>query len=289
MEDKTKHGKMPTVKYPKDQSYYSKVDWYMIHEDVATENDWDITGTGFAKYISTVKETASMTNIGADVLHIASYDAHKETAVNEAFAPALKLSSGRYYLVGMVSCGEKVSTHGSARSYGTLTKISLECKGTVSVTADKTEIKLGNNANVSATVTEGNGNVIPDAVITYTSSNADIATVDAATGVVTTLLDGKVDIIATAMVDGIAISDKVELTIKGAFNPTFVFKTSAFKNVADITDAKNGIRLFLATNYDYINTDVFATLCISFCRNSYSSRHLRGILPSYIRNDNYNI
>ena len=48
---------------------------------------------GFAKYISKVKETASMTDSGADVLHIASYDAHKEAAVNEAFAPALDMTT----------------------------------------------------------------------------------------------------------------------------------------------------------------------------------------------------
>lgn len=82
----------------------------------------------------------------------------------------------------------------------------------IDVTTDKTEIKVGNTAQLSVAYTaeKADKDITDDKTVTYKSSDDKVATVDA-TGKVTAVAPGKVTITAS-VVDG-TITDTVEITV----------------------------------------------------------------------------
>ena len=134
--------------------------------------------------------------------------------LSETFAP-MNLEAGDHYLVFAISdVRESLNPDGvlPGNVYMNIRSFSIEklSPASISVSADVSEINIGETATVSATVLDVNAEELPDAV-TFESSDPSVATVDAKTGVVTAKSVGTVTI--TATVAETEIEDSVELQI----------------------------------------------------------------------------
>ena len=186
-------------------------------------------------------------------IKLVSAEAHSESDTSDDFfADSIELESGEYYLILNIGTGKNQSSHAS-RTFFNVRSLSLTQKGeaSVKVTAEKEAIKIGATTTVTGTVLEGDAPV--SANVTYSSANDAIATVDAQTGVVTGVSEGKVKIIASATVGGENVSGTVEIEVLATVkNPQFIFNKSA---VNDGTTA-----LFGVTSPDQINREVSSGL-----------------------------
>ena len=93
--------------------------------------------------------------------------------------------------------------------------------------AGASEVEVGATTTLTATVT-------PSAKATFTSSDAEVATVDSKTGVVTGVKAGTATITATAKVNGKTVKATKEVTVKAVFGVTDLKATSASTLVATL-------------------------------------------------------
>ena len=102
--------------------------------------------------------------------------------------------------------------------------------------ADNASVVIGNNITVQATVLPANA---VDTSVSYSSANTDIATVDAITGVITSVNVGITTISATAN-DGSGISDTISISV----NPTAPNISTTANNVIAINGSAIGDIIF---------------------------------------------
>jgi hypothetical protein len=107
-------------------------------------------------------------------------------------------------LVSGVTDGDAIITAASEGAVGeaTVTVFGSPVVATVTVTPAAPFAAVGTTTQLTAAAKAGSGTLITDAVITWASGDANVATVDAATGLVTVVAAGTTTITATA--DGIS-------------------------------------------------------------------------------------
>ncbi len=105
----------------------------------------------------------------------------------------------------------------------TLTPQAVTAEPTITVSSDKAELLIGEEAILSSVVTDSTGATVTPGV-TYTTENTDIVSISG--NVVAGAKDGVATITATATVDGKAVTDTIEITIN-AKKYTYEFDTSA--------------------------------------------------------------
>ncbi|MBQ6697938.1 MAG: S-layer homology domain-containing protein [Oscillospiraceae bacterium] len=90
----------------------------------------------------------------------------------------------------------------------TLTKVSTNI-----VLGGAKSVGIGDTATITAEVRDIKGNLIPDAVVTFESSDKNVVTVDAETGVVTGISEGEADIIAKTEIEGETFKSEVTIDV----------------------------------------------------------------------------
>lgn len=238
---------VPSFEFKK-YAYAGLVDIYLVSTDYAAAKGWNAFSDSNKAAIVAMVAEGSMTNPQADVKHIASVDLNNRSDIPRAEEPkneiaeSVSLTAGTYYMYAVVNKAG-VTSSDSGRTYGSIKYFNLENKGAVSVAAEKSELRTGNTTTVSAEVTDGTGNAVEDAVITYESSDTDVATVDASTGLVTAVSDGTATITASTTLAGVKVSGSVEITVNSLIDLHYDFRSFAVSStggsvlIAEVTSA----------------------------------------------------
>ena len=131
----------------------------------------------------------------------------------------------------------------------------------VSVTLDASSIAVGGTTSASATVRDASGQPVPDCAVTWSSSDAAIATVDAS-GAVSGLREGTVSIRATC--DGITGTAQLTVTRVSVASVTVTLDASAItvgantRASAELRDASGGVLTGRAVAWSSSNVTVAA-------------------------------
>ncbi len=203
--------------FREDQAYTGLIDCYIVHKDVVTEKNWDVTQTGF---LSDMISEAKRDDLTADVQYIASCDINKNSGEGKTYwkSSDVALKAGENYLFFVINI-PKAQGSGN-RAFGLIKSYELTCKGTITTSVDTTELRVGGSTPISAVVTDGIGTVV-DTDVTYTSSDETVAKVEG--GVIKAVGEGTATITAIAAVNGVTVSDNVKITsklVKGTITAT---------------------------------------------------------------------
>jgi len=120
---------------------------------------------------------------------------------------------GAFSLAGLTACGDKVNVQG----------VSTDSSVTgVTVSPPSANLNVGDKVTFTATVTGGPG--LTNRGVTWSSSTPTVATVDAATGVVTAVAGGTTSILATSSANP-QIRGAAAVTVAAAVQPTVTIGT----------------------------------------------------------------
>ena len=240
---------VPTIDY-KRFPYSGKVSMYAVPASYADENLPMATFTDVNAIISDSKVSCIMDHL--DMNGSAAWDTHT--------APATHFEAGENYIILSVDLSDTISSekyeYADAeggyryRYYGEIGKMTLACKGTIDVTGKMGTMKPGESTQLSVSVTDGDGVAVPDAEITYDSTNKDAVTVSS-TGLVEAVGRGTSTVTVSAKVGDVTVYNSFTVTSELVWNPKYVFTHYAFADASKV-----GSNFFSATDITNINPDV---------------------------------
>ncbi len=232
----------PTIVY-QETSASGLVDFYAISADDTV--DFDMTN------LSDVQAAIKKAD------HFASIDQHSEATTDTPFVGNdMYLSAGENYIIAVISKGCGESDHTSSRYYGYINSLSLAHKEGIAINGART-INLERKTTLSLKALDDN-NAPLDATVTYESSAPSVASVDANTGVVTGVGEGKAIITATAVTENGTYTDSIEIEVKAIYDPQYVFNYKAITDKSLIygTGGSQAINISSVTNESLIDPDV---------------------------------
>ncbi len=194
----------PTFSFNLNQIYTGRIDFYLADKDFVLEKGWDLSTPEFlATMISSVKE--------GNVQYIASQDINKNsTDEDNNWTVPVVLDEGENYLFAIINTPTCGVDH-TSRTFCVIKSLTLTCKGAVTASVGATALRVGGSTTISAVVTDGTGTVVPDAEVTYTSSDNKILTVDGE-GNISATGEGTATITATATLGDVEVCDSVTIT-----------------------------------------------------------------------------
>ena len=162
-------------------------------------------GTQGSEYASTTLSATGGTDARSWALASGELPSGLELATNGVLAGTPTVSGTHTFVVDVTSGGQSAQKELSLSIAATPDAISLS-------ETELTFASIADTAQLVATVTDANDEVIPDAAVTWTSSDPDVATVSAA-GLVTSVADGTATITATSG----SASATANVTVEEAF------------------------------------------------------------------------
>ncbi len=126
---------------------------------------------------------------------------------------SIVLREGDYFLFFKPVAGSESMLGTSGKYQVHIVVLTLTKTSTYIVLGGAKSVGIGDRATVTAEVRDVKGNLIPDAVVTFDSTDKNVATVDAETGVVTGLNKGKTTIVATTEINSETFKSEVILDV----------------------------------------------------------------------------